>query len=54
MKIIIKQVWMGTVFLVTHDEDLLDEVATRIWHFEGNHQITDFKGVYEEYQTILV
>ncbi len=48
------QRYHGTVFLVTHDEDLLDEVATRIWHFEGDHKITDFKGVYEEYQTVLV
>ncbi len=47
------QRYQGTVFLVTHDEDLIDEVATRIWHFEGNHQITDFKGVYEEYQAVL-
>jgi len=28
-------------------------VATRIWHFEGNHQITDFKGVYAEYQAVV-
>jgi ATPase subunit of ABC transporter with duplicated ATPase domains len=44
------QRYPGTVLLVTHDEDLIDEVATRIWHFEGTHQITDFKGSYEEYQ----
>src|SRR6266699_3875494 len=47
------QRYQGTVLLVTHDEDLIDEVASRIWHFEGNHQITDFKGVYEEYQAVL-
>ena len=29
------QRYQGTVLLVTHDEDLIDEVATRIWHFEG-------------------
>jgi ATPase subunit of ABC transporter with duplicated ATPase domains len=45
------QRYPGTVLLVTHDEDLIDEVATRIWHFEGNHQITDFKGAYEEYRS---
>jgi len=28
---------------VTHDHDLIDEVATRIWHFETDHKITDFK-----------
>jgi ATPase subunit of ABC transporter with duplicated ATPase domains len=48
------QRYQGTVLLCTHDEDLIDEVATRIWHFEGNHQITDFKGVYEEYQSVSV
>jgi ATPase components of ABC transporters with duplicated ATPase domains len=47
------QRYAGTVLLVTHDEDLIDEVATRVWHFEANHEITDFKGVYSEYQTVL-
>jgi len=44
------QRYQGTVLLVTHDHDLIDEVATRIWHFESDHRITDFKGTYEEYQ----
>src|SRR5271168_1887383 len=48
------QRYHGTVLLVTHDHDLIDEVATRIWHFESDHKITDFKGVYEEYQAVLV
>ncbi len=42
------QRYEGTVLLVTHDHDLIDEVATRIWHFEGS-AIEDFKGPYEEY-----
>ena len=46
------QRYQGTVLLVTHDHDLIEEVATRIWHFETDHQITDFKGSYEEYQTV--
>src|SRR6266576_2485694 len=46
------QRYRGTVLLVTHDHDLIDEVASRIWHFETDHQITDFKGSYEEYQTV--
>ena len=46
------QRYPGTVLLVTHDHDLIDEVATRIWHFETDHKITDFKGSYEEYQTV--
>jgi len=47
------QRFQGTVFLVTHDHDLIDEVATRIWHFENDHKITDFKGSYEEYQAAV-
>ena len=43
------QKYDGTVILVTHDHDLIEEVATRIWHFEGG-RIEDFKGPYEEYQ----
>ena len=47
------QRYHGTVFLVTHDHDLIDEVATRIWHFESGHKITDFKGTYEDYQAAV-
>jgi ATPase subunit of ABC transporter with duplicated ATPase domains len=46
------QKYEGTVFLVTHDEDLMDEVGTRIWHVEPA-RITDFKGTYEEYAATL-
>jgi ATPase subunit of ABC transporter with duplicated ATPase domains len=46
------QRYQGTVLLVTHDHDLIDEVATRIWHFDG-HRIEDFKGSYEEYQSAV-
>src|SRR4051794_38408330 len=42
------QRYEGTVLLVTHDHDLIDEVATRIWDFRGG-KIEDFKGTYEEY-----
>jgi ATPase subunit of ABC transporter with duplicated ATPase domains len=42
------QKYPGTVLLVTHDHDLIDEVATRIWHFDRG-RIEDFKGPYEEY-----
>ena len=43
------QKYLGTVLLVTHDHDVIDEVATRIWHFEDG-RIEDFKGPYSEYQ----
>ncbi len=47
------QRYQGTVLLVTHDHDLIDEVATRIWHLDG-HKVEDFKGTYDEYQTVQV
>ncbi|HZC43171.1 MAG TPA: ATP-binding cassette domain-containing protein [Acidobacteriaceae bacterium] len=42
------QKYEGTVLLVTHDQELIDEVATRIWNFE-DHKIEDFKGPYSEF-----
>jgi ATPase subunit of ABC transporter with duplicated ATPase domains len=42
------QKYDGTVLLVTHDEDLVDEVASRVWHFDHG-QVEDFAGKYEEY-----
>jgi ATPase subunit of ABC transporter with duplicated ATPase domains len=42
------QKYEGTVLLVTHDQDLIEEVGTRIWHF-GADGIQDFKGTYEEF-----
>ena len=45
------QKFEGTVLLVTHDEDLVDEVATRIWHFQDD-KVEDFKGSYAEYSGV--
>ena len=42
------QKYDGTVLLVTHDHDVVEEVATRIWNFE-HFQIEDFQGPYLEY-----
>ena len=39
----------GTVLLVTHDYDVIDEVATRIWHFQDG-RVEDFKGPYADYR----
>jgi len=50
------QKYEGTVLLVTHDQDLMEEAGTRVWHFEGgptDFHITDHKGPYEEYQQQL-
>jgi ATPase subunit of ABC transporter with duplicated ATPase domains len=43
----------GTVLLVTHDQDLMEEVGTRVWHFEHG-KVNDFKGAYEEYASANV
>jgi ATPase subunit of ABC transporter with duplicated ATPase domains len=40
------------VFLVTHDQDLMEEVGTRVWHFDDG-QIVDFKGTYDEFASKL-
>jgi ATPase subunit of ABC transporter with duplicated ATPase domains len=42
------QKYDGTVFLVTHDHDLVEEVATRIWAFDSR-EVRDFKGSYTDY-----
>ncbi len=41
------QKFEGTILLVTHDQDLIEEVGTRVWQF-GPDGIEDFKGTYEE------
>jgi ATPase subunit of ABC transporter with duplicated ATPase domains len=42
------QKFEGTVLLVTHDEDLIEETATRIWHVTPRG-VEDFKGTFEDY-----
>jgi ATPase subunit of ABC transporter with duplicated ATPase domains len=39
----------GTLLLVTHDEDLLNSVATRIWHLEAGGKFEDYQGTYADY-----
>jgi ATPase subunit of ABC transporter with duplicated ATPase domains len=46
------QKFEGTVLLVTHDQDLMEEVGTRVWHFT-DETIVDHKGTYEEYAAAL-
>ena len=43
------QRYEGTVLLVTHDHDLIDEVASRLWVFHDG-QIEDFQGPYAEWK----
>jgi ATPase subunit of ABC transporter with duplicated ATPase domains len=46
------QKYEGTILLVTHDQDLMEEVGTRVWHLDHG-RIHDFKGTYEEYAPTL-
>jgi ATPase subunit of ABC transporter with duplicated ATPase domains len=46
------QKYEGTVLLVTHDQDLMEEVGTRVWQVEPG-KITDFKGSYEDFSTSI-
>jgi ATPase subunit of ABC transporter with duplicated ATPase domains len=41
----------GTLILVTHDHDVIDEVATRIWNFQSAGVLEDFKGTYTQFLT---
>jgi ATPase subunit of ABC transporter with duplicated ATPase domains len=43
------QRYEGTVLLVTHDHDLIDEAATRLWIFKDGG-IEDFQGPYAEWK----
>ena len=43
------QRYEGTVLLVTHDHDVIEEVASRIWNFDSG-RIEDFKGPYDEFR----
>ncbi len=46
------QKFEGTILLVTHDQDLIEEVGTRVWQVEPG-KITDFKGTYEEFTSTV-
>jgi ATPase subunit of ABC transporter with duplicated ATPase domains len=46
------QKFEGTIFLVTHDHDLLEETSSRIWSVTDKG-IEDFRGTYEDFQKEL-
>jgi ATPase subunit of ABC transporter with duplicated ATPase domains len=43
----------GTVLLVTHDQDLLEEVGSRVWHVRDG-RVVDFKGTHEEFEASVL
>jgi len=46
------QKFEGTILLVTHDQDLIEEVGTRVWQVGGG-KATDFKGTYQELESLI-
>ena len=38
----------GTTIVVTHDQELITQVATRIWVMRRGEEIIDFKGTFQE------
>jgi ATPase subunit of ABC transporter with duplicated ATPase domains len=43
------QKYEGTVIVVTHDQELISEVATRIWSLDVGKPVNDFSGTFAEY-----
>ncbi|XXF80666.1 ATP-binding cassette domain-containing protein [Myxococcaceae bacterium GXIMD 01537] len=39
----------GTVIVVTHDQELISEVATRIWSLKAGNEVVDFNGPFAEF-----
>jgi ATPase subunit of ABC transporter with duplicated ATPase domains len=44
------QKFEGTILIVTHDQDLMEEVGTRVWHVHDGI-VDDFKGTWEEFES---
>jgi len=39
----------GTAVVVTHDQELISQVATRIWYLRAGQEIIDFNGTFAEF-----
>jgi ATPase subunit of ABC transporter with duplicated ATPase domains len=39
----------GTAIVVTHDQDLISEVATRIWSLKEGNEVLDYNGPFNEF-----
>ncbi|WP_338362731.1 ABC transporter ATP-binding protein [uncultured Pseudoalteromonas sp.] len=45
--------YQGTVLIVSHDREFIDNTCSSVWAFEGNGKITDIVGGYTDYQAYL-
>ena len=42
--------YQGTVLIVSHDREFIDNTCNSVWAFEGNGKITDIVGGYSDYE----
>ena len=42
--------WPGTMIIISHDRELLNEVVTRIVHFEPGGKLTSYGGNYDQFE----
>lgn len=42
--------YQGTVLIVSHDREFIDNTCTSVWAFEGNGKVTDIVGGYSDYE----
>ncbi|OUS72347.1 ABC transporter ATP-binding protein [Pseudoalteromonas sp. A601] len=45
--------YQGTVLIVSHDREFIDNTCTSVWAFEGNGTITDMVGGYSDYEAYV-
>jgi len=42
--------YQGTVLIVSHDREFIDNTCSIVWAFEGNGKVTDIVGGYSDYE----
>ena len=45
--------YQGTVLIVSHDREFIDNTCSSVWAFEGNGKITDIVGGYSDYEAYV-
>jgi len=45
--------YQGTVLIVSHDREFIDNTCTSVWAFEGKGKITDIVGGYSDYEAYV-
>lgn len=45
--------YQGTVIIVSHDREFIDNTCSSVWAFEGNGKVTDIVGGYSDYEAYI-